>query len=360
MHPEMPPQNQPQSIPAQNFRNFFKFVQEIGQGTEGIVSRWENLTTGQVVALKVPRSPDRSKDLLAEIEALKKVPPHENIATLLTYLLQHQPVGPALVFELAEYGDVSSYRRRIMQSYTRVPEITLWKFLRDMSLALDWLHNKMVESHIHGDLKPENILVFSPVGWKGEGVPTLPTFKIGDIARMQPANAHRKYNGTYEFGPPRTERQRKQTPAVDVWAIGASLQNFALGVLPVMNKADFIKEKKEQGGAVPTLADLQTEAWRDIIPHQYRPLNADVEFQRDMMKMQRPVPPYSFDLNRWYDQLVEEETTKRISSRTLAKRFVPYADVKIQTMIREHEHKLAMLRYDEAQAAQNARPLWQY
>lgn len=356
MPPNLPPCSQPQTLTAQTFGSSYTFVNEIGRGTEGTVSCWKNRTTGQVVALKVPRSPQRSKDLLAEIAALNKVPPNEHINNLLTHMLQHAPVGPALVFDLAQWGDVSQYRCTLLRCTDKVPEITLWKFLRDMSLALDWLHNKIGEAQIHGDLKPENILVFSPPGWSRERVPTLPVFKISDIARMQPASSNRKYHGTYEFGPPYAERDQKQTPAVDVWAIGASLQNFALGVLPVINKHDFIKEKKEQGGSVPTLADLLTESWRRIIPHQYRPLHMDVEFQADVMKIKHPAQ-YSHDLNRWYSTLVEEDVSKRISAKTLVKRFVPYADVKIQTMVREQEYnqaRAALIReheYNQTRAA---------
>ncbi|KAL5377528.1 hypothetical protein DPSP01_009719 [Paraphaeosphaeria sporulosa] len=313
-------------VNPQTFRHIFTFVRDIGYGTEGTVSRWENRTAGQVVALKVPRTPDRSKDLLAEIVALKK----------------HEPVGPALVFELAQWGDVSKFRRTFLRYVDKVPEMTLWKFLLDMSLALDWLHNQMGEGHIHGDLKPENILVFSPPGWKGahDKLPTLPTFKISDIARMKPASANIKYHGTYEFGPPLKERERKQTPAADVWAIGASLQNFALGVMPVKNKDEYIKEKEEEGGYVPTLEDLRTEKWRKIIPHQYRPINMSEDYQRYNMNIE-PTAPYSFDLQRWYERLYAEDISKRASSKWLVKKYVPYAEVKIQTMLREQEQKRA-------------------
>jgi serine/threonine protein kinase len=349
----MPPSTKPQSPiwkDSQTFRSAFTFVRELASGSEGTVSRWKNNTTGQLVAVKTPRS-GRSNDLLNEIAALKKVPPYEHIVSLLTNFQQWEPVGPALIFELAEWGSVNAYRRHLLNHHNKVPEITLWKFLRDMSLALDWLHNRMSESHCHGDLKPENILVFSPLGWTSEEVPTLPTFKICDISRLRPVSSNEKFRGTYEFGPPHAERQVKQTPAVDIFAIGASLQWFALGVYPVVPAAEFIKSKKEQGGYVPTLADLRTEVWRAIIPYQYRPLNASIEFQRDVAKLAMPVAPYSHGLNQWYDKLVEERVEKRITSRSLARRLVPFADVYIETLVRQQQHEEARRRYEKFQNA---------
>ncbi|KAF9738200.1 hypothetical protein PMIN06_011738 [Paraphaeosphaeria minitans] len=363
MSPTMLSCSQPMPTNPQSFRRAFTFVRDIGCGTEGTVSRWENRTTGQVVALKVPRTPDRSKDLLAEIAALKKVPPQEHINNFLTYILQYEPVGPALVFELAEWGDVSKFRRTLLGHLDKVPEMTLWKFLLDMSLALDWLHNNMGEAHIHGDLKPENILVFSPTGWNGanDRLPTLPTFKISDIARMKPASANIKYHGTYEYGPPLPERERKQTPAADVWAIGASLQSFALGVMPVKSRVEYIKEKEKEGGYVPTLDDLRTEKWRKIIPHQYRPLNMSEEYQRYDMKI-KPTAPYSFDLQRWYAALYAEDVSKRASSKWLVKKYVPYAQVKIHTMLREQEQnrvRQTFLREQEQRVERQRQILFQ-
>jgi serine/threonine protein kinase len=349
----MTPRTKPQSPlwkDSQTFRSAFTFVRTLASGTEGTVSRWENTTTDQLVAVKTPRS-SRSRDLLNEIAALKKVPPFEHIVSLLTHFQKWEPIGPALVFELAEWGSVYVYRRCLLIDHDKVPEMTLWKFLRDMSLALDWLHNQMDEPHCHGDLKPENILVFSPPGWTNEGVPVLPTFKICDISRLRSVGANVKFCGTYEYGPPHAERQVKQTPAVDVFSIGASLQWFALGVRPVVPAADFIKYKKEQGGYVPTLTDLKAEAWRAIVPYQYRPLNASIEFQRDVLKLAKPVAPYSHGLSQWYDRLVEEQVEKRITSRSLARQFVPFADVYIDTLIRQQQRENARQRYEEAQHA---------
>lgn len=338
MPPHMSQSNQPLRIDPRTFRQDFRYVRDIGQGTEGIVSRWERVDTRQAIAVKVPRSANCSIDLHDEIKAIMKVGTHEHVATLLAYHVQHAPIGPALMLELAQWGDVSTYRHHLLACVAKVPEMTLWKFLKDMSLALDWLHNGMGVSHIHGDLKPNNILVYSPSGWNNELVPRLPVFKITDLTRMQPATANVKYYGTYEYGPPLAERERKQTPAVDVWAIGASLQYFSLGVLPVQNKQEFIDYQSQKGGPVPTMEDLRTEKWRKIIPHQYRPLYMDPDFQRENMGI--PVPAqYSIELQRWYEKLFEENPSKRASSSWLVAHYVPLAINKILTMVREEERQ---------------------
>ncbi|KAJ4356325.1 uncharacterized protein N0V89_004357 [Didymosphaeria variabile] len=323
----------PQWKDAQIFRSTFTFKGEVAAGVDGTVSHWKKRTTGHSVAVKTANS-GRSTILQKEIAVLKKVPPYEHIVSLLTHFQEWQPVGPALVFELAEYGDMISYRKalRMQEGGDGVPEMTLWKFLRDMSLGLDWLHNRIGEPHVHGDLKPDNVLVFSPPGWQSQDVPLLPTFRICDVSRLLPLSENGTFRGTYEFGPPFAERRVKQTPCGDVYSIGASMQWFALGILPVMSNAEFIKMKKLEGGAIPSLHDLKhNEAWRAELPPEYRPLDASIDFQKHNMKLERPVPPCSHELNKWYDKIIDVKLEKRISSRLLAKKVrsaggYPYRD----------------------------------
>ncbi|KAL1606649.1 hypothetical protein SLS60_004055 [Paraconiothyrium brasiliense] len=352
----------PQWKDAQTFRSSFTFKGGVAAGMDGTVSHWQNRTTGQSVAVKTANF-GRSAILQKEVAVLKKVPPYEYLVALLTDFQDWQPVGPALVFELAPWGDMFSYRKalRMQVGGDGVPEISLWKFLRDMSLGLDWLHNCTGEPHIHGDLKPENVLVFSPPGWNNQDVPLLPTFKICDVGRLLPLSKTTNFHGTYEFGPPFAERGVKQTPSCDVYSIGASMQWFALGILPVMSNVEFIKLQKEEGGPIPSLQDLKyDEAWRAKLPPVYRPLDASIDFQKHIMKLERPVPPCSHELNKWYAKITEVELEKRISSRSLARKLVPLADIHIQMANRKRCYEVARQGYNEANARHQAKPNWRY
>lgn len=353
MSGHMTSQNQSLSwTDSATFRSNFTYIREIASGTEGTVGHWENLSTNALVAVKTPRH-GHASNLQKEISAFKKIPPHTYIVRLLAHDQDWKPFGPALFFELAELGDVNFYRTKLKQHYGDVPEMTLWKFLRDMSLGMDWVHNHSGETYVHGDLKPENVLVFSPPGWNRRNVPLLPTFKICDISRMMPLSADElssKFRGTYEFGPPHAERQIKQTPAVDVYSIGASLQWFALGIFPVMSNTEFMKLKREEGGTLPSGHDMLNERWRAQLHPVHRPLEKPKVVQKSVMKLGTPAATYSRAINQWYNKMMETNPNKRISSQTLAERFVPVADAHIETLDRKRYYELACQRYNRVSA----------
>lgn len=339
------------------------------EGADGSVSKWTNSNEGTCVAIKEPK-PNREHMLREEIATFSKVRSHEHIVQLMGVMEDWSPTPPALILELAHLGDVEDYRRLVLRSreHERVPEQTLWKLMRDMSKGLDWLHNHCGQPYVHGDLKPQNMLVFLPKGARIGDVPLLPTFKVCDIGRMMPAPEGNslRFNGTPEYGPPFQERLSSQAAAVDIWSLAASIQFLALGVTPRMSNSDFIVLAREQYNREITEQELRDNyrQWRQRIPPLYRPLDLSTEEQRDVLKLENPVPPYSTLFNNWYKQLYRRDATRRYTSATLARDFVPAADLYISMMDRrwihvENEEELqtqrdtlaeAKTRYQEAKA----------
>ncbi|KAF1966237.1 kinase-like protein, partial [Bimuria novae-zelandiae CBS 107.79] len=313
----------------------FQRQKHIHSGSDGSVSEWKHPSTGYVVAVKEPK-PGRSHMLKKEFEVFELIPEHANIVQLFGCIEDWSPAAPALVLELAQ-TDLNEYRYMLLENELRVPEMTLWKLMRDVSSGLAWLHNHCSKPFVHGDIKPENILVFDPPNWDGKNLPLVPIFKICDIGRMKPATKGDfiQFDGTPEFGPPIDERASSQTPAVDMWSLGASIQWFALGFYPHMLMSDFVEYARQEFQVQLTEQDLKGEGynkWRNHLPTMYRPLNASIEVQKDVLKLKSTVPPYSQILNSWYAKLFHQDASRRMRSKTLAKYFVPAADGQIKVL----------------------------
>jgi serine/threonine protein kinase len=128
----------------------------------------------------------------------------------------------------------------------RPSEATVWKLLRDVSLALDYMHNKFPKRYVHNDIKPANILVTFPQCWKLlDGAPAKPVFQLTDFARMvafpTPRNTDPNSSiGTWEYSPNGRENTTMR-PSRDIWALGCTLQRFALGIEAVESHEDFIR-----------------------------------------------------------------------------------------------------------------------
>lgn len=315
------------------FRKHYEFKKTLNQGAEGKVSSWANMKSGMLVAVKEPVRPN-ADDLWKEVEAYKKIGRHPNIVRFIGYDPHWPEVSPAIFIEQAELGDVNDYRQSIVQHGYEVNEVTMWKFMADVSRGLDWIHNNLGKTFVHGDLKPGNILVHGTVS----PTPMLPTFKICDVARVRPATKdgpEHRFGGTPEYGPPMQERQARLTPAVDVFAIGGSIQTLALGVLPTMGPQQFIAYMRELGAhVIPTEAELKnphyTPLWRHKIPPMFRSL---IEAKRRQ--------PFSKAFNEWYSMTMEESPADRINAGQLVKYFEPVAKAQVELFQAEQEFATA-------------------
>ncbi|KAJ4297612.1 hypothetical protein N0V90_005505 [Kalmusia sp. IMI 367209] len=337
------------------FCDRYQFVKYLNEGAEGKISRWEATDNGQLVAVKEAVRANRD-DLKREAQAFIKIGEHPNIVNFFGYD-PHWPVcPPALFIEHADLGDVTDYRALIRANGCDVAEVTLWKFLSDITQALDWIHNHLDEPCVHGDLKPGNILVMLPPDYDGGGIPLLPTFKICDVARLQPARKIGpvlRFDGTPEFGPPMAERRARIAPSVDIYAIGASIQLFQLGIHPTMSKQDFIETMKKAGVTpLPTERELNdpNHKWRFDMPPLYRPLNMPKEYQESVLKLKWPKPPVSNAFNDWYSMTMEESPARRISAKTLSKYFIPVSERQVDLLSAKQIREAALQQEQETAA----------
>jgi serine/threonine protein kinase len=341
-----------------HFIRHFRPVKKLGDGGDGVVYSWCNISTGDEVAIKTPKD-DRLSSVLGiedEIKNLRALGKHENVASILAFSDNFQPYCPAIFLQVCDLGDLHNYhklwfqQRKRLGMPVRIAENTIWKLYHDMILGLDFMHNGHKICFVHNDFKPENILVVTPLYTAPGTVPELPIFKITDFARlsMYPASeGHtvKEWTGTYEYGPGRSERSSPTSPAVDMWGLGVAIQTFALDIWPLQSHQAFIDSRAKDGLKHPLIDDHKAwneSHWRARLPVIYRPLDVP----RDVMRkdwdveqgLMRHHKPYSDYLNSCYKPLFDENPKARITSAHLKNYLEPWV---AQDLVRQQHFALA-------------------
>ncbi|KAL7679100.1 putative protein kinase [Plasmopara halstedii] len=133
----------------------YRLVAKKGEGTFSEVLKAQNVKDSKFHAIKCMKNHFESIDQvnnLREIQALRRLSPHQHIVKL-EEVLYDQPSGRlALVFELMDANLYEMIRGR--RHYLK-PEL-VQSLMYQLVKSLDHMHNKGI---FHRDIKPENILV---------------------------------------------------------------------------------------------------------------------------------------------------------------------------------------------------------
>jgi serine/threonine protein kinase len=332
------------------FSQHFVMKKVLGNGADGVVTSYVDRNNGGAIAVKVPRS-NTARQIATEIKNLQALGKHDNIAGMITSCADFYPIGPAIMLPLCDLGDLFRYKELWYEQQltngqeVRIPEVTVAKLMRDISLGLDFLNNGHDICYVHNDLKPENILALTPIDYTGGGIPTEPIFKITDFARvsMYPPSQNTflylgPWKGTYEYAPPIRERFHPIKPSVDIWGFGATIQMFALNILPTESREAVISRAIHNGRPHPHLMDnvaWQTTAWRSKRMVVYRPLNTgrtELKTNWDVHSSIRYHRPYSANLNAWYKAMMDSDAQARITAADLKKYAVPALEAHMATL----------------------------
>jgi renal tumor antigen len=133
----------------------YRLVAKKGEGTFSEVLKAQNVKDGKYHAIKCMKNHFDSIDQvnnLREIQALRRLSPHQHIITL-EEVLYDQPTGRlALVFELMDANLYELIRGRRHYLNTGLVRSYMFQLVR----ALHHMHRKGI---FHRDIKPENILI---------------------------------------------------------------------------------------------------------------------------------------------------------------------------------------------------------
>jgi hypothetical protein len=190
-----------------------------GAGSQGATFIGTDLKTGTRVALKL-FDLGKAKDWKAqelfdrEVQTLKRLN-HKGIPQFLDVVGDDETGARALVMTHVA-GDTLA---EVLQRDGSVPEKRLWSFAVDAAHVLASVHGEGV---VHRDLKPGNFIV------KPDG--TLAVVDFGGVGRVR-AEAGSTVVGTFGYMAPE-QLYGAQTPATDLYALGATLLTLATGLSP--------------------------------------------------------------------------------------------------------------------------------
>ncbi|KAK3175448.1 hypothetical protein K4F52_010256 [Lecanicillium sp. MT-2017a] len=183
----------------------------LGNGAFGDVFEGVNLDTGELLAVKALRRPDKMQDwahLRREIRihaALR----HPNIVQYIGGCGWEVQSGPLEIYMALKQGTLEG----LIKSKVHPADGPLAaRVYGDMLKALDYIHCKGI---VHRDLKPENILF----ALKNDKY----CFLIADFGLSNEQRLARSYCGTRDFMAPEIHSGRKQTSAVDMWSLFVTL-----------------------------------------------------------------------------------------------------------------------------------------
>uniref|UniRef100_A0A914DZ55 calcium/calmodulin-dependent protein kinase n=1 Tax=Acrobeloides nanus TaxID=290746 RepID=A0A914DZ55_9BILA len=237
--------------------NQYRMMEEIGQGSYGIVKLAYNEHDKNLYALKVLdkiklvknfacfRPPPSRKNkpvpsvlknplqlVQREIAILKKLT-HPNIVKLVAVLDDPNDNYLYMVFEYVE-------RRSLLELPTENPldEETAWKYFRDTLMGLEYLHFQKI---VHRDIKPSNLLLSETeqvkiadfgVSCEFEGIDAFLTGTAGTPAFMAP-EALTEDSSVFYSG-----------RAQDIWSLGITLYALVVGNVPFRDEYIIALHKK--------------------------------------------------------------------------------------------------------------------
>jgi len=208
-------------VHVEGLSDLIVFQDICGQGSSGRVRIALHKPSGQIVALKevsLDLSHDKSESIVSELKAL-----HEssspNIVSFHGAFYRDSTIS--LVMEYMDAGSLCDLCKACENN--AIPEFYLAQIARQLLTGLTYLHSSC--RIIHRDIKPSNILINS----NGD-------VKIADlgVSGRLGRHVHNKdtFVGTVHYMSPERVLGQKHSFDSDVWSVGFTLMECALGHYP--------------------------------------------------------------------------------------------------------------------------------
>lgn len=198
----------------------YEFVRKIGYGSFSSVVLVKHLKTKEYFACKIV-----SRQMLEEQQIFNRFEQEVRLMqsfnhpyVIHTYDVVFDPKYIYIVMEYCPNGELFSY----ILSLVRLPEMEVNRILRQILLALQYIHSRKVA---HRDIKPENILLDSHMD-----------IRLGDFGlckEMLQGNLLKTPCGSPFYAPPEIiNNDRYDGTKSDIWSLGVVVFTMATGALP--------------------------------------------------------------------------------------------------------------------------------
>jgi serine/threonine protein kinase len=172
------------------------------------------------------------KNIIAEFKALYECK-CENIITMYDTFYRE-----GNIYMVIEYMDCGSLED-VIRYCKRIPEDILSKISAQILKGLAYLHEE--KGIVHRDIKPANILINS------QGICKIADFGMAGMKKNKDddgkvTQSWETFQGTYTYMSPERIRGQKHSFDSDLWAVGLSLAECALGQFPFTLKENTIWE----------------------------------------------------------------------------------------------------------------------
>lgn len=150
---------------------------------------------------------------------------------------------PYLVMPFCPDGSVSQYAGQMKEE-------DLWRFIHDTAAGLAYLHSQNPPI-IHQDIKPDNILILK------SGDYVITDFGISRQLRQSMRKSDVGSAGAISYmGPERFSKNFSAVKASDIWSLGASIYELAVGDVPFCGMGGGLQK---QGADMPELPEEFSE-----------------------------------------------------------------------------------------------------
>ena len=227
-----------------------------------------------------------------------------------------------------EYFDVYGRRPFLVMKYCEnrcssklvgsISEVQLWQFIQDVANGLAVLHNQS-DPIVHQDIKPDNILI------DGNGRFLITDFGISKRLRatMRRQSKRDVSSGAMPYmAPERFDSNPRLNTSSDIWSVGASIYELAMGELPF---SGFGGAMQRNGADMPSLSKSYSPVLNEIMQRCLSPAAVN--------------RPTAVDLSKWASSKTIPNKLLADSQKTIAKQSAAVQEPKIKnTSVNSSSH----------------------